>query len=57
MAPHQIIQATTSDELAQGPYVADRGGVEPATVRTEGTDHHHSTNYAPTSQNELWIEV
>ena len=27
--------------LAQGPYVADRVGFEPATFRTEGTEHHH----------------
>src|SRR6218665_1833126 len=33
--------------LAQGPYVAARGGVEPTTFRTEGTDNLHLTNHAP----------
>src|SRR6218665_992736 len=42
-APHPVIQAVTSEGLAQGPYVADRGEVEPATFRTEDTEHHHST--------------
>ena len=42
-APHHIIQATINEKLAQGPYVAARGGVELATFRTEGTEHHHST--------------
>ena len=41
-----IIQAITGEGLAQGPYVVARGGVEPTTFRTEGTDHHHSTNHA-----------
>ena len=39
-------QAITSEGLAQGPYVAARGGVEPATFCTEGTDNHHLTNRA-----------
>ena len=38
-ATHHVIQATTSEELAQGPYVAARDGVEPVT---EGTEQHHS---------------
>ena len=42
-----IIQAITSEGLAHGPYVVARGGVEPATVHTKGTDNHHSTNHAP----------
>jgi len=32
-----VIQAITSEGLAQGPYVATRVGVEPATFRIEGT--------------------
>ena len=36
-----VIQAITSEGHAQGPYVAARGGVEPATFRTEGADNHH----------------
>ena len=28
-APHHVIQATTSEGLAQGPYVAAKGGFEP----------------------------
>ena len=43
MAPYHVIQANKSEGLAQGPYVADTGGVEPATFRTEGTEHRHST--------------
>jgi len=34
-------QATVSEGLAQGPYVAARAGVEPMTLRTKGVD---STN-------------
>src|SRR6218665_684031 len=45
MAQHHIMQAITSERLAQGPYVAARGGVEPTTFHTEGTDHYHSTNH------------
>src|SRR6218665_292413 len=45
LAPHHVIQAITSEGLAQGPYVADRGGVELATFRTEVTEHHHSANH------------
>jgi len=33
-------QATVSEGLAQGPYVAARAGVEPMTLRTKGV---HST--------------
>jgi len=31
--PHHIIQATASEELAQGPYLAVRVGFAPATLR------------------------
>ena len=31
-------QATVSEGLAQGPYVAARVGVEPMTLRTKGAD-------------------
>ena len=34
-------QATASEGLAQGPYVATRAGFEPTTLRTKGND---STN-------------
>ena len=40
-------QATVSEELAQGPYVAAREGVEPMTLRTKGAD---STNALPMPQ-------
>src|SRR6218665_4173829 len=33
--PHQVIQPTTSEGLAQGPYVAAMVGFEPAPFRTE----------------------
>ena len=38
-APHHVIQATTSEELAQGPYVSD-SEFEPGTFPTEDTEHH-----------------
>jgi len=31
-------QATVSEGLAQGPYVAARAGAEPMTLRTKGVD-------------------
>ena len=37
-------QATTSDGLAQGPYVAAKAGFEPATLWTKGVE---STNEPP----------
>src|SRR6218665_672061 len=40
-------QATLSEGLAQGPYVAARVGVEPMTLRTKGID---STNAPHTPQ-------
>src|SRR6218665_843474 len=42
-----VIQAIAGEGLAQGPYVAARGGVKPATFHTEGTDNHHYTNPRP----------
>ena len=36
-----VMQAITGEGLAQGPYVAARGGVEPTTFRTEGSDNLH----------------
>jgi len=41
-APQLVIQATTSERLAQGPYVAAKVWFKPATFRTEGTEHSHS---------------
>ena len=41
-----VIQAITGEGLAQGSYVAAWGGVEPTTIRTEGTDNLHLTNHA-----------
>src|SRR6218665_726417 len=41
-----VIQAITSEGLAQGPYVAARGRVEPTTFCTEDTDNLHLTNHA-----------
>ena len=38
---HQALQATVSEGLAQGPYMAARAGFEPATLLTKGTE---STN-------------
>ena len=35
----------TGEGLVQGPYVPARGGVEPTTFRTEGTDNLHLTNH------------
>ena len=45
-APHHVIQATTNEGLAQGPYVTARVVFEPATFRTEGTEYHHSATTA-----------
>ena len=39
--PHHIMQATASEGLAQGAYVAARLGFEPATFRTEVIKHLH----------------
>ena len=39
--PHNVIQATMTKGLAHGPYVTARVVFEPATFRTEGTEHHH----------------
>ena len=36
--PHHVLQATTSEGLAQGPYVAAKMGFEPATLRMQGTE-------------------
>ena len=41
-----VIPAITGEGLAQGPYEAARGTVEPMTFRTEGTDNLHLTNLA-----------
>ena len=41
-----VIQAISGEGLAQGPYVAARGGVEPPTFSTVGTDNLHLTNHA-----------
>ena len=37
-APHHAIQATMSEGLAQGPYMAARVVFEPATLQAQGTD-------------------
>ena len=52
-APHNVIQAPTSEGLAQGPYVAAKVVFKPATFHTEDTKYHPSAttphNYADTS--------
>ena len=40
-------QLRVKDLPKQGPYMAARGGFEPTTFRTEGTDNIHLTNHAP----------
>ena len=45
MAPHHVIQATTSEGLAKDPYVWARVGFEPATLRTR---YLSLTHQAPT---------
>jgi len=37
----EALQATASEGLAQGPYVAARVGLESATLQTEGTEPHN----------------
>ena len=49
-----VIQTISGEGLAQDPYVTTRGGVEPTTFRTEGTDNLHLTNHAP---NTNWIQL
>ena len=51
-APHHVIQTTTSEGLAQGPYMVAIVGFEPETFHTEGTEHHH---WATTPQNTAVI--
>ena len=41
-------QATVSEGLAQGPYVAARAGVEPMTLRTKGVDSTNAPHTPPT---------
>jgi len=36
-------QATVSEELVQGPYVAARAGFEPTTLRLKGIDPTNAT--------------
>ena len=40
MYERRVMQATTSEGLAQGPNVAARLGFEPETFRTIGTEHN-----------------
>ena len=47
-------QATVSEGLSQGPYVAARAGVEPMTLRTKGVD---STNAPPTPQKIIQYNI
>ena len=54
---HHAIQAIMSEGLAQGPYMAARVGVEPASFRTEGTAHHHSTNHATYFFSRIFSEL
>ena len=50
-----VIQAITGEGLAQGPYVAARGGVEPTTFHIEGTDNLHLTNHASSGHKAVWL--
>lgn len=34
----EVLQATTSEELAQGPYLVAKMGFEPATLQTHRTE-------------------
>ena len=40
----KVPQATVSEGLAQGPYVAARAGVKPMTLQTNGIDSTSATN-------------
>jgi len=42
-APHHAMQATTSEGLAEGLYVAVRVGFESATLRLQGGTYHGAT--------------
>src|SRR6218665_2996994 len=50
-ASRLVFQATASEGLAQGSYVAARAGVEPMTLRTKDVD---STNAPPTPHTLLY---
>src|SRR6218665_4058205 len=39
-----ISQVTVSEGLAQGPYVADRAGIEPMTLRMKGVDSANASH-------------
>ena len=45
----KVPQATASEGLAQGPYVAARAGFEPATLRTKGDESTNEPRRPPTS--------
>ena len=41
----EVAQATVSEGLAQGPYVAARAGFEPTTLRTKGDESTNEPSY------------
>ena len=43
----EVLQATASEGLAQGPYVAARARFEPAALRSKGIDSTISSFLAP----------
>ena len=47
-------QATATDGLAQGPYVAARAGSEPATLRTKGSE---SINEPPLPTMYIYVVI
>ena len=50
----EVPQATASEGLAQGPYVAARVGFKPANLRTKG---NKSTNEPPRPTTVDWFHV
>ena len=48
-------QATVSEGLAQGPYVAARAGVEPLTLLTKGVDSTHVYFFVGGGANRVYM--
>jgi len=52
-----VIQAITGEGLAQGPYLAARGGVEPTTFCTDNLHHNQPRPYPLTCPSVMWATV
>ena len=48
----EAVQATASEELAPGPYIAARAGFEPATLWSKGNDSTNAPQCLRTDRNK-----